>query len=53
VVGKGDRLQRVSVVAGPDNDGRTEIVEGLAGGERVVLDPPAGLQANQLVKVSE
>lgn len=53
VVGERDRLARVSVVAGADNDGRTEIVEGLAGGERVVLDPPAGLRPNQLVKVSE
>jgi len=53
VVGEGDRLARVSVVIGADNDGRTEILEGLAGGQRVVLDPPADLRPNQLVKVSE
>ena len=53
VVGDDERLSRVSVVAAGEVDGRTEITEGLNGGERVVIDPPAGLRAGQLVKISE
>ena len=53
VVGEDQRLSRVDVVTGGEQDGRTEIMEGLAGGERVVLDPPAELRSDQLVKVSD
>jgi RND family efflux transporter MFP subunit len=47
------RLARVPVVTAGDQDGRTEIREGLSGGERVVLDPSADLRPDQLVKISD
>jgi RND family efflux transporter MFP subunit len=53
VLGDEERVARVSVVTAGEQDGRTEIAEGLKGGERVVLDPPASLRDGQLVKVSE
>jgi RND family efflux transporter MFP subunit len=53
VVDDNERLKRVAVVTGGEQDGRTEISEGLSGGERVVLDPPADLRPDQLVKVSD
>ncbi len=53
VVGEDNRLVRTAVETGAENDGRTEIVAGLSGGERVVVDPPADLRPNQLVKVSD
>ncbi len=53
IVGQGDRLARTSIVTGTEQDGRTEITMGLIGGERVVVDPPAGLRREQLVKVSD
>jgi RND family efflux transporter MFP subunit len=53
VVGDGERLARVAVATGGELDGRTEIAEGLAGGERVVVDPPPALRAGQLVKISD
>lgn len=53
IVGDNERIGRMNVVTGSEQDGRTEITEGLAGGERVVLDPPPGLRQDQLVKVSE
>jgi RND family efflux transporter MFP subunit len=45
------RLQRVEV--GAERDGKVEVRAGLAGGERVVLDPPAGLRDGAKVTVSE
>jgi hypothetical protein len=53
VVGDKMRVTRVAVVTGSEQDGRTEITQGLAGGERVVLDPPADMRADQLVKISD
>lgn len=53
VVREGDRLARTMVTAGVEQDVRTEIAQGLSGGERVVVDPPAGLRTGQLVKVSD
>ena len=47
------RLQKTEVQTGEDNDGQTEILGGLSGGERVVLRPPANLQEGQQVKVVE
>ena len=47
------RVQKAEVKAGEDNDGQTEILDGLSGGERVVLRPPANLQEGQQVKVVE
>jgi RND family efflux transporter MFP subunit len=48
-----DRIQRVDVKIGGTNDGRTEILDGLEGGERVVVDPPTEFRERQLVKVAE
>lgn len=45
-----DRIHRQDVKAGSERDKRTEITEGLSGGERVVIAPP-GLESGQLVKV--
>jgi multidrug efflux pump subunit AcrA (membrane-fusion protein) len=47
------RVRRVAVQAGEANDGRTEILGGLTGSERVVLRPPAELREGQLVNVAE
>lgn len=53
IINQDDRVQRVDIVAGAKQDSRTEVMKGLTGGERIVLDPPAGLHAGQLVKVSD
>jgi RND family efflux transporter MFP subunit len=53
VVDEEDRVQRSEVKIGGANDGRTEILGGLDGGERVVVSPPPDLRDRQLVKVSE
>jgi multidrug efflux pump subunit AcrA (membrane-fusion protein) len=44
-----DRLQRQEVATGPARDGRTEIISGLSGGERVIIAPP-GVRAGQRMK---
>lgn len=46
-------IRRIDIVAGAQRDGRAEILEGLSGGERVVVSPSADLQAGQLVKLRE
>lgn len=48
-----DRVKRTAVKTGAATDGRTEILEGLTGGERVVLEPPPDLRDGQQVKVVE
>ena len=48
-----DRLARRAVKIGTRNDGQTEIIHGLSGGERVVLTPPSDLSAEQRVDVAE
>lgn len=48
-VSKDNRVQLVKITVGDSRDGRTEILEGLKGGEKVVLNPPADLKADQLV----
>jgi RND family efflux transporter MFP subunit len=53
LVGSEDRLERVEVKSGQALDGRTEILDGLTGGERVIVRPPADLRAGQRVKVTE
>jgi RND family efflux transporter MFP subunit len=53
IVDDDDRLQRLDVKLGGANDGRSEILAGLEGGERVVVEPPAELRDRQLVKVAE
>lgn len=47
------RVRRVAITGGEDRDGRTEILEGLSGGERVVLNPSSELHEEQLVKVRD
>jgi RND family efflux transporter MFP subunit len=47
------QVQRAEVKLGNANDGQTEILGGLDGGERVVIAPPANLSGGQVVKVSE
>lgn len=45
-----DRIHRQDVKTGSERDKRTEITEGLSGGERVVIAPP-GMESGQLVKI--
>ena len=47
------RLRRVDMKAGVESNGRTEILEGLSGGEQAVIRPPAEVREGQLVKVVE
>ncbi|AMV18950.1 efflux RND transporter periplasmic adaptor subunit [Planctomyces sp. SH-PL14] len=47
------RVKRIDVVTGAAKDGRTEIIDGLSGGERVILSPSSELQAGQQVKLRE
>lgn len=48
-----DRVKRTIVKTGAATDGRTEILDGLTGGEHVVLEPPPDLRDGQQVKVVE
>ena len=43
--------KRVTVEAGPEHGDRVEIRNGLAGGESVVLNPPAGLKNGAKVRI--
>jgi len=52
-VDDGLKVARRTVVPGLKRDSRIEIVEGLTGGERVVVGPPADLEAGQSVKLRE
>lgn len=47
------RIHKLPVSPGPDRDGRTEILSGLNGGERIVLKPSDKLQSGQLVKLRD
>jgi RND family efflux transporter MFP subunit len=53
IVDEVDRLQRAEVKVGGANDGRTEILAGLSGGEKVVVGPPAELRDRQTVRIAE
>lgn len=44
------RARRVTVVTGDEEGGSVAIVEGLAPGDQVVVNPPAGLQDGQRVR---
>jgi len=48
----GDVVKLQSVELGTERDGRVEVLRGLAGGERVVLDPPADLRDGSKVRIS-
>ncbi len=50
----GDLLvDQISVVVGAERDGRTEILEGLSGNERVIVNPPEELRIGEKVKLRE
>lgn len=49
-IGAENRLQRVNVTVGAVRDKRTEILSGLAGGERVVASPSREMKQNLKVK---
>ncbi len=53
VVGAEDRLKRVVVQAGEKKEGRTEIVSGLVGGERLVAGGSADYRDGLVVKVQQ
>jgi RND family efflux transporter MFP subunit len=53
VLGDDDRVQKVEVKAGTENDGQVEILEGLSGGERLVVRPPVELRDGLQVKAVE
>ena len=52
IVDADKRARRIAVQVGDERDGRTEVFAGLAGGERVVVNPQ-DLQVGGLVEVSE
>jgi RND family efflux transporter MFP subunit len=52
-VGNELRTKRVNVTVGEDRDGRTEVLEGLSGGERIIVSPSPELREGQLVKIRE
>jgi RND family efflux transporter MFP subunit len=52
IVDADDRVQPVDIMVGATRDGRTEILTGLTGNERIVVDPPE-LQSKQLVRISQ
>lgn len=47
------RASRVDVKTGEERDGRVEIMDGLQGGERVIIGPFEGIEAGVLVKLRE
>ena len=53
VVEADDRAQRVAVQIGQARDGRTEIISGLHGGERVVLSPTSALTEAKFIRIAE
>ena len=48
-----NRTKKNVIESGESKDGRTEIVRGLSGGEKVVVSPPSDLKENVLVKATE
>ncbi len=48
-----NRAQRAEVETADAKDGRTEIVRGLRGGERVILNPPENVTEGMLLKVAQ
>jgi multidrug efflux pump subunit AcrA (membrane-fusion protein) len=51
LVGSGDKVERRSIRPGRMVDGRQEILEGLVGGERVVVDGVQGVRPGDVVRV--
>lgn len=52
-VGENLRVHRVAITIGEDRDGRIEILEGLSGGERVIINPSPEIYEEQLVKLRD
>ena len=48
-----NRAERVDVTVGNQRDGRAEVIEGLSGGERVILNPSDEIGVGTLVRVLE
>lgn len=49
-----DRVRKVAItIGGEPNEGLVPILEGLQGGERVIVDPPPGLKEGDQVKLPE
>lgn len=53
LLNKQNRAEKVAVTIGRERDGRTEITSGLSGGERVIVNPPATLEAGAQLKLRE
>jgi RND family efflux transporter MFP subunit len=49
----GDRVKVVPLRVGPERGTTVEVIEGLVGGETVVLDPPASLSDGDVVRTKE
>jgi len=47
------RTHKAVVTIGADRDGRTEVLEGLFGGERIIVKPADSLREGQLVKTRD
>ncbi len=52
LVDRDDRVSRRDVTTGETRDQRTEILDGLSGGEKVIVDPPQEIGAGSLVKTA-
>jgi len=50
VVTSGDRIHKIAVTVGDTKDGRTEIMSGLSGGEKVIVKPSLELKNDVLIK---
>ena len=48
-----NRAEQVAVSTGKQHNGRTEIMSGLSGGERVILNPPEEIRIGTLLRVRE
>jgi multidrug efflux pump subunit AcrA (membrane-fusion protein) len=46
-----ERVSKVAVELGPASGDRVEIRRGLQGGERIVIEPPAGLEEGMKVRI--
>ena len=52
-VGDGDRSDRHAITVGRDYGNTVEVLSGLTGTERVVINPPDSLESGQVVRVHE
>ncbi|HVJ85009.1 MAG TPA: hypothetical protein VM452_05145 [Caulifigura sp.] len=52
-VGDDLKVRRIAIQVGEERDGRTEILDGLKGGEKVILNPSPELREQQTVKMRD